>query len=45
MKADKGNCFVVLDHTSYDEKMESIPSGRETYEVVNKAPFKKIERT
>ena len=44
MKADKGNCFVVLDRTSYDEKMESILSDRETYEVVNKAPFKKIER-
>jgi len=23
MKADKGNCFVVLDRTDYDDKMES----------------------
>ena len=44
MKADKGNCFVVLDRTSCVEKMESILSDRETYEVVNKTPFKKIER-
>ena len=26
MKADKGNCFVVMDRTSYNEKMESILS-------------------
>ncbi len=44
MKADKGNCFVVMDRTSYDEKMDSILSDRETYEIVNKPPFKKIER-
>ena len=44
MRADKGNCFVVMDRTSYDEKMKSILSDRGTYEVVNKAPFKKVER-
>ena len=33
-----------MDRTSYNEKMESILSDRGTYEVVNKAPFKKIER-
>ena len=44
MKADKGNCFVVMDRTSYDDKMESILSDQSTYEVINKAPFKKIER-
>ena len=44
MKADKGNCFVVMDRTDYDEKMEELLSDRNTYEEVAKPPFKRIER-
>lgn len=28
-KADKGNCFVVMDRTDYDSKMETLLSDRE----------------
>ena len=24
MKADKGNCFVVMDRSDYDSKMETL---------------------
>ena len=44
MKADKGNCFVVLDKCDYDCKMDSLLSDPKTYEIVAKSPFKKIER-
>ena len=44
MKADKGNCFVVLDRTDYDDKMESLLSDRSTYQLVQKSPFSKVER-
>ena len=44
MKADKGNCFVVMDRTDYDKKMEELLSDRNTYEEVAKPPFKRIER-
>ncbi|XP_068671416.1 uncharacterized protein [Montipora foliosa] len=44
MKADKGNCFVVLDKSDYDSKMDSLLSDRTTYELVLKSPFKRIER-
>ena len=43
MKADKGNCFVVLDKCDYDSKMDSILSDRNTYELISKSPFKRIE--
>ena len=43
-KADKGNCFVVLDKASYEEKMEDLLSDSNTYEKVNKPPFKRLER-
>ena len=44
MKADKGNCFVVLDKRDYDDKMESLPSDRSTNQLVQKSPFSKVER-
>ena len=45
MKADKGNCFVVMDKTDYDEKMQELLSDQNTYEKTPpKPPFKKIER-
>ena len=44
MKADKGNCFVVMDKTDYDEKMQELLSDQNTYEKITKPPFKKIAR-
>ncbi len=44
MKADKGNCLVVMDRSEYDEKMKSMLSDRDTYEIVEKPPFRKVER-
>ena len=44
MKADKGNCFVVMDRSDYDEKMQELLDDQQTYEKVTKTPFKKIER-
>ena len=37
MKADKGNCLVVLDREVYDSKMESLLADRSTYEVVTRS--------
>jgi hypothetical protein len=44
MKADKGNCFVVMVRSDYDEKMQELLDDQQTYEKVTKPPFKKIER-
>ncbi len=44
MKADKGNCFVVMDRSDYDDKMNNLLNDRNTYEKVSKPPFKTIER-
>ena len=44
MKADKGNCFVVLDREDYDNKMESLLADRNTYELITSSPFRRIER-
>jgi len=44
MKADKGNCFVVMDRSDYNEKMEVLLSDHLTYQLVQKSPFAKIER-
>ena len=44
MKADKGNCFVVMDRSDYDEKMKKLLDDKDTYENVSKSPFKTIER-
>ncbi|KAL9960202.1 hypothetical protein ACROYT_G033624 [Oculina patagonica] len=44
MKADKGNCFVVMDRDEYDNKMESLLADRNTYEHITRSPFRRIER-
>ena len=44
MKADKGNCFVVLDSSDYNNKMNALLNDRNTYELVSKSPFRRIER-
>ena len=44
MKADKGNCFVVMDKKEYDEKMQVLLADPNTYNKVTKPPFKRIER-
>ena len=44
MKADKGNCFVVMDRSDYDNKMETLLNDRSTYELVSTSPFRRIER-
>lgn len=44
MKAEKGNCFVVMDRSDYNEKMEALLSDHLTYQLVQKSPFAKIER-
>ena len=44
MKADKGNCFVVMNRSDYNEKMKALLSDHLTYQVVLKSPFAKIER-
>ena len=44
MKADKGNCFVVMEKMDYDTKMEAVLGDRDTYRPDDKSPFAKIER-
>ena len=44
MKADKGNCFAVMDRETYDSKMESLLADRNTYELITRSPFGRIER-
>ena len=44
MKGDKGNCFVVMDKSEYDHKMESLLNHRNTYESITISPFRRIER-
>ena len=44
MKADKGNCFVVLDSSDYNNKMNALLNDRNTYELVSRSPFRRIER-
>ncbi|XP_068737985.1 uncharacterized protein [Montipora capricornis] len=44
MKADKGNCFVVLDTIDYNNKMNALLNDHNTYELVSKPPFRRIER-
>jgi hypothetical protein len=43
-KADKGNCFVVMDRPDYDEKMQALLDDITTYETVKKNPFGCVER-
>ena len=44
MKADKGNCFVVLDSIDYNNRMNALLNDSNTYELVSKSPFRGIER-
>ena len=44
MKADNGNCSVVVDKFDYDTKMEALLGDRDTYRPVEKSPFDKIEK-
>ena len=44
MKADKGNCFVVMDRSDCDEKMQKLLDDNDTYEEVSESSFKIIER-
>ena len=44
MKADKGNCFVVMDRSEYDDKMQELLIDKNMYEKISKPPFKRIER-
>ena len=44
VKADKGNCTVVLDTTDYQSKMNDLLSDEDTYTSIRKNPVKKIER-
>ena len=44
MKADKGNCFVVLDTIDYNNKMNTLLNDHSTYVLVSKPPFRRIER-
>ena len=44
-KADKGNCFVVMDRSDYDKKMQDLLDDQQTYKKVSKPPFiKRIQR-
>ena len=44
MKADKGNCFVIMDRDEYENKLESLLADRNTYELITRSPFSWIER-
>ena len=44
MKADKGNCFVVMDRSNYNQKMQALLNDKTTYETVTKNPFGRVER-
>ena len=44
MKADKGNCFVVMDRSDYNLKMQALLDDKKTYETVTKNPFSRVER-
>lgn len=44
LKADKGNCTVVLNTQDYDNKMSELLSDTETYTEIKNNPVKKTER-
>lgn len=44
IKADKGNATVIMDRKTYDEKLETLLSDRNTYQVLDKDPAKACER-
>ena len=37
-------CFVVMDRTDYNEEMKTLLSDHQSYQLVHKPPFAKIER-
>ena len=40
----KAYCFVVMNRSDYDSKMEILLNDRSTYEVASISPFRRIER-
>ena len=44
LKADKGNCTVVLDSDEYCSKMRDLLEDGDTYEAIRRDPIKKVER-
>ena len=44
MKADKCNCFVVMDRSDYNLKMQALLDDKKTYDTVTKNPFGRVER-
>ncbi|XP_068749247.1 uncharacterized protein [Montipora capricornis] len=44
IKADKGNCFIVMDKTEYDSKLEALLGDHDTYHLVYKSSFVTIEK-
>ena len=44
LKADKGNCTVVLNTSDYLQKMRSLLSDSFTYSKIKSNPVKKLER-
>ena len=44
MKADKGNCFVVMDRSEYNLKMQALHDDKTKNETVAKNPFGRVER-
>ena len=44
MNADKGNCFVVMDRSKYNLKIQALLDDKTTYETVAKNPFGRVER-
>ena len=44
LKADKGNCVVIMNASDYDSKMFELLIDDQTYEEVKRNPIKKTER-
>ena len=44
MKADKGNCIVVMDRSEYNLKLQALRDDKTTYETVAKNVFGRVER-
>ena len=45
LKADKGNCTVVMNSLDYDNKINALLSDSVTYTKIKNNPVKKIERS
>lgn len=44
LRADKGNATVVLDSSTYDQKINEVLSDKSKYSPLNKDPTNKLER-